>query len=296
MARPRIVIVGAGFAGYQAARTLCRLAGRRPTSCSSTRPTTSCICRCCPRSRPPAAPARHLGVPARHVAGRPADPGRGDRASIWTAPRALPRRRGPRRARRLQPVVLSVGSVNKLLPVPGVAEHAHGFRGIPEALYLRDHMTRQMELADTTDDPAERRPGRTFVVVGAGYTGTEVAAHGVRYTDIMYARHPRLARPSPTMAVARRGRAGPAGARPADVRGRGARAAGARGGDPYQDLRPRSDGGGLRHRFEDGGLGTDLHSALLQRERRDLGQQVGLGHVERPPPWAMTSRQSVGRT
>ncbi|MFI9358248.1 NAD(P)/FAD-dependent oxidoreductase [Streptomyces lydicus] len=80
-------------------------------------------------------------------------------------------------------LVLTVGSVNKLLPIPGVTEHAHGFRGMPEALYLRDHMVRQIELAGATDDPAERAARTTFVVVGAGYTGTEVAAHGVLFTD-----------------------------------------------------------------------------------------------------------------
>ncbi|MYX05543.1 FAD-dependent oxidoreductase [Streptomyces sp. SID8375] len=80
-------------------------------------------------------------------------------------------------------LVLTVGSVNKLLPVPGVAEHAHGFRGMPEALYLRDHITRQMELAGAAEDPAERAARTTFVVVGAGYTGTEVTAQGVRFTD-----------------------------------------------------------------------------------------------------------------
>ncbi|MGW8554675.1 NAD(P)/FAD-dependent oxidoreductase [Streptomyces tubercidicus] len=80
-------------------------------------------------------------------------------------------------------LVLTVGSVNKLLPVPGVAEHAHGFRGMPEALYLRDHITRQIEMAGAADDPAERAARTTFVVVGAGYTGTEVTAQGVRFTD-----------------------------------------------------------------------------------------------------------------
>jgi NADH dehydrogenase len=89
-------------------------------------------------------------------------------------------------------LVLAVGSVNKLLPVPGICEWAHGFRGMPEALYLRDHITRQIELADATDDPAQRAARCTFVVVGAGYTGTEVAAHGVQYTDILQRRHPRL--------------------------------------------------------------------------------------------------------
>jgi NADH dehydrogenase len=57
-------------------------------------------------------------------------------------------------------------------------------------------MTRQIELADLADDDAERSARTTFVVVGAGYTGTEVAAHGILYTDALYARHPRLrARP-----------------------------------------------------------------------------------------------------
>ncbi|GAX48650.1 hypothetical protein AQJ27_05310 [Streptomyces olivochromogenes] len=43
--------------------------------------------------------------------------------------------------------MLAVGGVNKLLPVPGVAEYAHGFRGLPEALHLRDHVTRQVDPA-----------------------------------------------------------------------------------------------------------------------------------------------------
>jgi NADH dehydrogenase len=94
-------------------------------------------------------------------------------------------------------LVLAVGSVNKLLPVPGVAEHAHGFRGLPEALYLRDHLTRQLELADGDPDPERRTARTTFVVVGAGYTGTEVAAQGVLYTDVLYRRHPRLAEHRP---------------------------------------------------------------------------------------------------
>jgi NADH dehydrogenase len=79
-------------------------------------------------------------------------------------------------------LVLAVGSVNKLLPIPGVAAHAHGFRGIAEALYLRDHLTRQVELAAATSDPGLRAARCTFVVVGAGYTGTEVAAQGVLLT------------------------------------------------------------------------------------------------------------------
>src|SRR6266540_1919292 len=79
-------------------------------------------------------------------------------------------------------LLLAIGSVNKLLPIPGVAEHAHGFRSIAEALYLRDQLVRQIELADASEDPEEREARCTFVVVGAGYTGTEVAAQGQLFT------------------------------------------------------------------------------------------------------------------
>lgn len=89
-------------------------------------------------------------------------------------------------------LVLAAGSVNKLLPIPGVASHGHGFRGMPEALYLRDHVIRQIELAAATTDQKERDARCTFVVVGAGYTGTEVAAHGIQFTRILAQRHPPL--------------------------------------------------------------------------------------------------------
>lgn len=89
-------------------------------------------------------------------------------------------------------LVISAGSVNKLLPIPGVSEHAHGFRGIPEALYLRDHLTRQLELAAVTEDADERDARCTVVVVGAGYTGTEVAAHGKLFTDELAHAYPSL--------------------------------------------------------------------------------------------------------
>ena len=146
MARPRIVIIGAGFAGYQAARTLCRLAGNRaevvlinptdyflylpllpevsagllhPRNISVSIPATL------PDVRLILAEATDVDLDGHRVSYRDAE-GRDGEIGYSR-------------------LVLSVGSVNKLLPVPGVAEHAHGFRGIPEALYLRDHMTRQME-------------------------------------------------------------------------------------------------------------------------------------------------------
>ncbi|HYJ75777.1 MAG TPA: FAD-dependent oxidoreductase, partial [Kineosporiaceae bacterium] len=83
-------------------------------------------------------------------------------------------------------------SVNKLLPIPGLAENAHGFRSLAEALHLRDHVVRQLELADDATDPAERAARCTFVVVGAGYTGTEVTAQGQLLTHDVRRQYPGL--------------------------------------------------------------------------------------------------------
>jgi NADH dehydrogenase len=59
-------------------------------------------------------------------------------------------------------------------------------------LYLRDHILGQMELADASDDPAQRQARCTFVVAGAGTTGTEVAAQGQLFTRAALRRYPRI--------------------------------------------------------------------------------------------------------
>ncbi|HEY5837330.1 NAD(P)/FAD-dependent oxidoreductase, partial [Streptomyces sp.] len=195
MTRSRVVIVGAGFAGYQAARSLTRHRGLRDeTEIVLINPTDYFLYL-------PLLPQVAAGI---------LEPRRITVSLLGTLPRArlmlgevdgvdLDRRTVTYTGPEGDPGVLSydrllltVGSVNKLLPIPGVAEHAHGFRGIPEALYLRDHIIRQTELSAGAEDPAERAARITFVVVGAGYTGTEVAAHGKLLTDAMVRRHPTL--------------------------------------------------------------------------------------------------------
>jgi NADPH-dependent 2,4-dienoyl-CoA reductase/sulfur reductase-like enzyme len=59
-------------------------------------------------------------------------------------------------------------------------------------VYLRDHVLGQMELADASDDPAQRQARCTFVVVGAGLTGTEVATRGQLFTRAALRRYPRI--------------------------------------------------------------------------------------------------------
>jgi NADH dehydrogenase len=77
------------------------------------------------------------------------------------------------RAIRYERLVLAVGSVPRTLPIPGLAEHAIGFKSLADAIRLRNHVLRQLEAADTSDDPERHL---TFVFVGAGYAGVEALA------------------------------------------------------------------------------------------------------------------------
>lgn len=71
-------------------------------------------------------------------------------------------------------LVLTPGSVTRLFDIPGLAEHGRGLKTVAEALYLREQLLRQLELADEEDDPAVAQARRTVVVVGASYAGTEL--------------------------------------------------------------------------------------------------------------------------
>jgi NADH dehydrogenase len=190
----RVVVVGAGFAGFNAAKELCRrLTGKAEIVVAN--PTDYFL-------YVPLLPEVAAGIvdPRRVAVSLPAALPKVRLAPGMVHAVDLPGRTVTYRdldAREhtlsYDHLLLANGSVNKLLPVPGVSEHAHGFRNLAEAVYLRDHLVRQVELADQTDDADERMARLTFVVVGAGYTGTEVAAQGVLATRALLRKHPRLA-------------------------------------------------------------------------------------------------------
>ncbi|MGC4896835.1 NAD(P)/FAD-dependent oxidoreductase [Micromonospora sp. DT31] len=193
MTKPRVVIVGAGFAGYHAAKTLRRLARDRAEIVLLNSTDFFLYLPLLPEVAAGVIEPTRIAVPlAGTLDGVRVVVGEADRVDLqnrWVGYRTAEGEQGQLAYDRL---VLSVGSVNKLLPIPGVTEHAHGFRGLPEALYLHDHVVRQVEVAEVTEDPAEQRSRTTFVVVGAGYTGTEVAAHGQLFTDRLAAQRPHL--------------------------------------------------------------------------------------------------------
>ena len=99
--------------------------------------------------------------------------------------------RRTRRGAALRPARRGLGSVSRVLPVPGLAEHGVGFKTLPDAIALRNRALLHLEIAESMDDPELRRPWLTFVFVGAGYAGLEGIAELQDYVADVIDRYPR---------------------------------------------------------------------------------------------------------
>ncbi|HXV95455.1 MAG TPA: NAD(P)/FAD-dependent oxidoreductase [Gaiellaceae bacterium] len=71
-------------------------------------------------------------------------------------------------------LVVALGAVSRTLPISGLSEHALGFKSLADAIYLRNHVLRELEAAAA--DPGRSERHLTFVFVGAGYAGVEALA------------------------------------------------------------------------------------------------------------------------
>jgi NADH dehydrogenase len=73
-------------------------------------------------------------------------------------------------------IVVAAGSISKTLPIPGLAECGIGFKTVAEAIFLRNHVLGQLDIAASNTDERIRRRALTFVFVGGGYAGVEALA------------------------------------------------------------------------------------------------------------------------
>jgi NADH dehydrogenase len=88
-------------------------------------------------------------------------------------------------------LVLALGSVSRVPPIPGLAEHGMGFKNLAEAVALRNRAVLNLEIAETLEDPEARRPYLNFVFIGAGYAGVEGIAELQDYVADVIDRYPR---------------------------------------------------------------------------------------------------------
>src|SRR5690606_18565367 len=82
---------------------------------------------------------------------------------------------GTRRRVRYDHLVIALGSIASLPQVPGLREHGFPLKSLADAVLLRDRAIEMLELAAECEDPARRASLLHFVVVGANFTGAEMA-------------------------------------------------------------------------------------------------------------------------
>ena len=70
-------------------------------------------------------------------------------------------------------LVLALGSETNYFQIPGITEHAQGIKTLGEAVMLRARVIAMLEIASVEPDPIRRKRMLTFVVAGGGFAGVE---------------------------------------------------------------------------------------------------------------------------
>jgi NADH dehydrogenase len=194
-AAPRVVVVGGGFGGYFATRTLGRKLRHADAEITLISDTDGMLYQpLLPDVAVGALDPRSAAVPLNKTL-----PGarvlRGRVTAVRLDDRVIELGGGPGgREVPYDYLLLAPGAVTRMFDIPGLAEHAVGFKTAPEALYLRERVLGQLEAASTEHDAAARRAMLTFVVVGAGYAGTELTAQMARLSDNLLENFPGIRR------------------------------------------------------------------------------------------------------
>src|SRR4051812_46352957 len=71
-------------------------------------------------------------------------------------------------------LVLALGGTTNTRLVP-VAADVLTFKTMGDAIFVRNHCIQRFERADVETDPAKKRAQLTFIVIGAGFVGVELA-------------------------------------------------------------------------------------------------------------------------
>jgi len=174
--RRHVVVVGGGYAGLTAARRL--LAKGRDLDVTVVNPSGYMTYQpLLPEVAAGTVAPGHVVVPlrsalpgARVLTGSLSDLDVAAKVAEVTAPD------GTTRTVSYDELVLAVGSVTRVFPIPGLVEHAVGFRTVEEALHLGNRVLSRLELAASTTSETARRRALTFVFVGGGYAGIEALA------------------------------------------------------------------------------------------------------------------------
>ena len=188
-----VVIAGGGFGGLYAARRLERALPRQGARVQLlTAENFLLYTPLLPGAAAGTLEPRHVVVPLREELDRTeirlasvtgADPGRSE-LRVTTL-------EGRDQTIRYDQLIVALGSVSRVLPVPGLAEHGVGFKTISEAIALRNRALLNLEIAESLEHRDQRREYLTFVFVGAGYAGLEGIAELQDFVADVIDRYPR---------------------------------------------------------------------------------------------------------
>ncbi|WP_411104035.1 NAD(P)/FAD-dependent oxidoreductase [Streptomyces sp. cmx-4-9] len=195
MARPRILVVGAGFAGVECVRRLERKLSPAEADIALVTPNAyQLYLPLLPQVASGVLTPQSIAVSLRRSRRHRTRIVPGGAIGVDTAAKICIIRKitGEVTEQAYDHLVLAPGSVTRTFDIPGLTEHARGMKTLAEAAYLRDHVIAQLDLADASSDEAERAARLCFVVVGGGYAGTETAACLQRLTHHAVKRYPRL--------------------------------------------------------------------------------------------------------
>ena len=188
-----IVIAGGGFAGSSAARELERLMPRQSARLILVNDVNFLLYTpFLPEAAAGTLEPRHVVTPLRDILKR-TNLKLGAICGHDPAARTVELRThlGEAETVRYDQFLVAVGSVSRSLPIPGLDEHAIGFKSLADAIWLRNHVIETLEDANATEDPERREELLTYVFVGGGYSGLEALAELQDFAADAMDRYPR---------------------------------------------------------------------------------------------------------
>jgi NADH dehydrogenase len=195
MARKRLVILGGGFGGLDVARAIGRSRAAREhwDTVLVDKENFFQFNPLLPAVAVGAVETRHIVYPLREMARhRHIRFYKNKAIAIDLAGRTV--RLHNRRTESYDTLVVAVGSVTNHYGVPGAAEHTRPFKTLVDAMTLRARVVELFEMAEQAGDAEQRRRLLSFLIVGGGVTGVEVAAELVDMArDTLLPRYPNLA-------------------------------------------------------------------------------------------------------
>lgn len=174
----KILIVGGGYAGFYAARTLEKLLRRGEASVTLVDPSPYMTYQpFLPEVVGASVEARHSVVSLRKhlkrtevITARVTGIDHAGKIATITAGVGEPY------TREYDTVIMTAGAVTRTFPIPGIADDAIGLKNIEEAVAIRDKIITNFDKAANLPAGPARQKLLTFTVVGGGFAGIETIA------------------------------------------------------------------------------------------------------------------------